>query len=752
MKISAEAKPSQSHKAKLDVSIVVCVHNEGRLFHHTLKSIQRAINFAKRHGIRTELIIVADNIDNSTFKYLKDNSKLINELRSSIHKVSFKDVGLSRNFGINIANGQVITIIDGDDLMCENWIIEGLKIIQNGKDEKIVHPEYSFYFGARDLLWKMHDSTTDYFSHRNSVEINYYCSLMMADKQTLKRFPYQQTRSEESFGYEDWLWNCDTLFSGIKHLIAPKTMYAYRVKKQQSRFMSWENCMIPPTEYFLPKSLAKDNNTKHSNVVDIGHVDNKSKLLANTRSIVNYLFNKLIKPISRRLHPRLGEYSSKMQLETLHLFRPVDSRQKNIIPEWLKNEIRGLHEIDYRVFLSEHLEEVIEIYKPQPTAFTDAYWELAKEIPPNTDYLIIIPYMKNGGAEKLVSNYSNAILELNSAKKIVILTTSDDTSPYVTQLDKRISLIKPGPSFFQLDENEQARLISLLAVQLTPKKLHLINSIPGYMAIERYGKAISKNSKIFVTIFSIDRTTEGRNTHVFIDRMQDAIENVEQVFTDNVAITNRLTEHMAIDADKFSVLYQPVDITKMINTPINKFEDRPLKILWASRIDREKRPDNLIKIATKAKNEGLLLEFHVYGSPAFDDRSYMQDIEQSEVVVYHGPFEGGLETLPLKEFDVFLLTSEWEGMPNVLLEAICGGLLVVAPDVGGIHELIINKKTGYLVRPFDNINAYIDIFNQIILSPKVSREMINVAQKLVVERHSKDQFLKSIMKQKSYID
>lgn len=750
MKINTASTPS--HTARVDVSIVVCVHNEGRLFHHTLKSIQRAIDFANRHGIRTELIIVADSIDSATRHYFKNCGNILDNINHLFEEVSYRDLGSSRNHGVMRAHAPILTVIDGDDLMCENWIVSGLKTIKNSRTPVVVHPEYAFFFGARDLLWKMYPSPSSHYSHRNSVEINYYCAHMMTATSILKETPYKRTSVSESFGFEDWLWNSDTLFAGVEHTIVPSTMYAYRVKSQGSLFAKWQNCLIPKTPYFLPKSLGKDSDPNHLDVANIGHIGIKSKSLANIRSIVNYLFNRLIKPISRRIHPRLEEYSSKMQYETLHLFRPVDNKKRNKMPEWLLDEIRSLHEIDYRVFMSEHLQDVIEIYNPQPTAFTDAYWELATEIPQNTDYLILIPFMKNGGAEKLVSNYCKAILNLDSAKKIIIATTSDDTSPYSAQLDKRISLVKPGPSFFLLDDNEQARLISLLTVQLTPKKLLLINSIPGYMAVERFGKAISKNTKIFVSIFSIDRTTEGRNTHVFIDRMQDAIDNVEQVFTDNVAITRRLTEHMAVDADKFSVLYQPVDFTKLIKTSTKEFENRPLRILWAGRIDREKRPDNLIKIATKAKKEGLPLEFHVYGSPAFEDHSYIHNIEESEAVIYHGPFEGGLGTLPLKEFDVFLLTSEWEGMPNVILEAICGGLIVVASDVGGIHELIINRKTGYLVSPFDNINGYVEAFKQIIQSPKESREISKAVQQLILERHSMDRFLQSIKKHKSFIN
>ena len=39
-------------------------------------------------------------------------------------------------------------------------------------------------------------------------------------------------------------------------------------------------------------------------------------------------------------------------------------------------------------------------------------------------------------------------------------------------------------------------------------------------------------------------------------------------------------------------------------------------------------------------------------------------------------------------FDVFLLTSRWEGLPRVLLEAVCAGVPIVSTDAGGIPELL----------------------------------------------------------------
>jgi len=55
-------------------------------------------------------------------------------------------------------------------------------------------------------------------------------------------------------------------------------------------------------------------------------------------------------------------------------------------------------------------------------------------------------------------------------------------------------------------------------------------------------------------------------------------------------------------------------------------------------------------------------------------------------------------------FDILVLTSLWEGLPRVFLEAEAAGKPIVATNVDGAKEVIIDEVNGFLVEP-DNLNG-----------------------------------------------
>jgi glycosyltransferase involved in cell wall biosynthesis len=66
-------------------------------------------------------------------------------------------------------------------------------------------------------------------------------------------------------------------------------------------------------------------------------------------------------------------------------------------------------------------------------------------------------------------------------------------------------------------------------------------------------------------------------------------------------------------------------------------------------------------------------------------------------IVLAGLRPNASELLPA--FDIFFLSSRWEGFPLVVIEAMAASLPVVAYDVAGVREAVIEAETGYLSPP-----------------------------------------------------
>lgn len=76
----------------------------------------------------------------------------------------------------------------------------------------------------------------------------------------------------------------------------------------------------------------------------------------------------------------------------------------------------------------------------------------------------------------------------------------------------------------------------------------------------------------------------------------------------------------------------------------------------------------------------------------------------------------------LSRSDIFVLTSNWEGFPLSILEAMRIGLPVIASDVGGVKEAVISGLTGYTVQR-DDLNGLTQKLRQLITEPSTRKKM-----------------------------
>jgi glycosyltransferase involved in cell wall biosynthesis len=150
-------------------------------------------------------------------------------------------------------------------------------------------------------------------------------------------------------------------------------------------------------------------------------------------------------------------------------------------------------------------------------------------------------------------------------------------------------------------------------------------------------------------------------------------------------------------ARRVDVVYNGVDTARFVaaTTP---GRDGPV-VVAAGRLVAQKNFSLLVECARRLHAEVPSARFRIAGSGPQRDTLYEQirSARLENTVELIGE-RADLDAV-LREADVFWLTSSWEGLPNVVIEAMAAGVPVVATDVGGTRELFVSGREGFLVRP-----------------------------------------------------
>lgn len=123
--------------------------------------------------------------------------------------------------------------------------------------------------------------------------------------------------------------------------------------------------------------------------------------------------------------------------------------------------------------------------------------------------------------------------------------------------------------------------------------------------------------------------------------------------------------------------------------------------LAVGRFEPQKDYNNMLKAFAQVFYERRKTRLLIAGDGSL--RHASEKISQDLGVADRVNFLGIRRDVPylMNAADAYLMSSAWEGMPYVLLEAHSTGLPVVATDVGGNSEVVINGETGFLVPPKD---------------------------------------------------
>jgi len=89
----------------------------------------------------------------------------------------------------------------------------------------------------------------------------------------------------------------------------------------------------------------------------------------------------------------------------------------------------------------------------------------------------------------------------------------------------------------------------------------------------------------------------------------------------------------------------------------------------------------------------------------------------------------------MSALDIFVSSSLWEGLPNVVLEAMVAGKPVVATSVGGTPEVVVDGETGLLVPP-RNPEALARAIFRLLKNPELGSRMGRAGKERVLKQFS----------------
>lgn len=131
------------------------------------------------------------------------------------------------------------------------------------------------------------------------------------------------------------------------------------------------------------------------------------------------------------------------------------------------------------------------------------------------------------------------------------------------------------------------------------------------------------------------------------------------------------------------------------------FDKQKFNIAFTGRMSEQKGIRELVSIVDKlGENEGVAekIAVNIFGTGGSVEETMIQElIRRHHFVRYFGHVENKYIPGILKRQNLFISTSRWETLPFNILEAQAMGLPVVAFDIPGPSDIIMDGKTGFLV-------------------------------------------------------
>ena len=172
----------------------------------------------------------------------------------------------------------------------------------------------------------------------------------------------------------------------------------------------------------------------------------------------------------------------------------------------------------------------------------------------------------------------------------------------------------------------------------------------------------------------------------------------DKLTTDSKIVKKMYKEKLNVD---FEFFYAPLDVKKF--SKLKNIEKKEKQIIFIGRDSYEKGIDILREIESKIDAKII----------------YCTDMK----------WEDAMENL--KASRLLVIPSRMESIPQVIKEAFYLKIPIIATNVGGIPELIMNNKTGILIPP-NNPKILENSINQLLLDDETSKNLADAGYEFVM--------------------
>ena len=165
-------------------------------------------------------------------------------------------------------------------------------------------------------------------------------------------------------------------------------------------------------------------------------------------------------------------------------------------------------------------------------------------------------------------------------------------------------------------------------------------------------------------------------------------------------------------------------------------ENNIIQLLVVSRLVSQKNIDSIIKAVKVMENENIILNIVGDGSEINNLKLLVKKYELDKKINFIGKIENTKLNEYLKDADIFIQASNYEGLPHSILEAMNFEIPILSTDVGGCSVLLNKGERGYIIpMPISEVEISEGI-RTIINNKNEARSKVKLAKNYLNQEHN----------------